>query len=256
MLHVSVDAVLFDLDGTLVDESESYREAIRSTAQCLLDRPVSDEDAFLIKRHPGLNNDWDATWALVSEQSGGAPVPPTREQQRSPEYARLRSIFQTYYLGSTLWEELSGESAPFPWTEPYIRRESAIVSRETLDMLQPFLLGIATSRPRLEALMALEQHALEPYFPAGAVVAREDAPREKPDPAPLLAAAARLDCREPVYVGDTVNDALAADAAGMPFIGVGPLLHDLDLRYRLRDVNDLATVLPRPTSGKGVNAHD
>ena len=255
MLHGSVDAVLFDMDGTLVDESESYREAIRSTAQCLLDRPVSSEDAFLIKRHPGLNNDWDATWALVSERRGGEPTPPTADQQGSAEYHRLKSIFQTYYLGSAVWEQVSGEMAPFPWPEPYMRREWAIVSRETLDTLQPFLLGIATSRPRMEALMALEQHALEPYFPPHVVVAREDAPREKPDPAPLLELAARLGCRQPVYVGDTVNDALAADAAGMPFIGVGPLLQDVDLHYRLRDVNDLPAVLPLPTTGKGVNVN-
>ncbi len=91
--------------------------------------------------------------------------------------------------------------------------------------------------------MALRQHALEDYFPPDMLIAQEDAPREKPDPAPLLALVARLDCRQPVYVGDTVNDALAAEAAGMPFVAVGPLAPAMDVPYCLRDVNDLWTIL-------------
>jgi len=46
MHSLQVDAVLFDLDGTLVDESESYREAIRSTAQRQLREPVTIEETL------------------------------------------------------------------------------------------------------------------------------------------------------------------------------------------------------------------
>ena len=243
MHSLQVDAVLFDLDGTLVDESVSYREAIRSTAELLLHEPVAVEEALAIKRRPGLNNDWDATWALVAQRRGGLPLPPTEEQRSSPDYDALKNIFQTYYLGSACWQELSGETPPFEWIEPLIRRETLLVSRETLDGLRPFARGIATSRPRAEALMALGQHALVDYFPPDLLIAREDVSREKPDPAPLLALATRLDCRHPVYVGDTVNDALAAEAAGMPFVGVGSLAAEMDVQYCLRNVNDLWTLI-------------
>lgn len=255
MHSLQVDAVLFDLDGTLVDESESYREAIRSTAQRLLREPVTIEETLAIKRHPGLNNDWDATWALVAQRRGRQSAAPTEEQRRSAEYARLKSVFQTYYLGSATWEELSGENPPFQWDEPLIEHETPLVSRETLAGLRPFARGIATSRPRPEALMALRQHALEEYFPPALVIAREDAPREKPDPAPLIALVARLDCRQPVYVGDTVNDALAAEAAGMPFVAVGPLAPEMDVPYRLRDVNGLWTILAELPAGGHVYSH-
>lgn len=243
MHSLQVDAVLFDLDGTLVDESVSYREAIRSTAEILLGEPVTVEEALAIKRCPGLNNDWDATWALVAQRRGGLPVAPTEEQRSSPDYQSLRNIFQTYYLGSAGWQELSGETPPFEWNEPLISRETPLVSRETLEGLRLFARGIATSRPRAEALIALHQHALEEYFPPAALIAREDAPREKPDPAPLLELVARVDCRQPVYVGDTVNDALAAEAAGMPFIAVGPLAPEMNVPYFLPDVNHLWTLL-------------
>jgi HAD superfamily phosphatase len=252
MPNLRVDAVLFDLDGTLVDESKSYREAIRRTAQCLLSEPVATEEALAIKHHPGLNNDWDAAWALIAQRRGGAPLPPTAEGRQTSEYQSLVNIFQTYYLGSACWEHLSGETAPFVWDRPLIHRETLLVSRETLDELRPFQLGIATSRPRVEALMALEQHALESYFPPQNLVAREDALREKPDPAPLLELTGRLDCRRPVYVGDTVNDALAAEAAGMPFVALGPLLLGLDLPYRLPDVNGLPALLLELSTEKGV----
>ncbi len=95
MHSLQVDAVLFDLDGTLVDESRSYREAMRSTAERLLHEPVTVEEASAIKRHPGLNNDWDATWALVAQRQGGLPLPPTDEQRSSPDYSALKDIFQT-----------------------------------------------------------------------------------------------------------------------------------------------------------------
>jgi HAD superfamily hydrolase (TIGR01548 family) len=255
MHSLQVDAVLFDLDGTLVDESESYREAIRSTAELLLREPVTVEETTAIKRRPGLNNDWDATWALVAQRRGLPPVGPTEEQRHASDYRWLKNVFQTYYLGSAGWQELSGETPPFQWDEPLIERETPLVSRETLEGLRPFARGIATSRPRPEALIALRQHALEQYFPPAVVIAREDAPREKPDPAPLLALVARLDCRQPVYVGDTVNDALAADAAGMPFVAVGPLAPEMDVQYRLRDVNDLWTVLTDLPTGGRVYSH-
>jgi phosphoglycolate phosphatase-like HAD superfamily hydrolase len=67
------------------------------------------------------------------------------------------------------------------------------------------------------------------------LVAQEDAPMEKPHPAPIFELMRRLGCRKPVYVGDTINDALAALAAGIPFIYVGSrALHDDRLRGRVR----------------------
>ena len=246
MRPLQVDAVLFDLDGTLVDESVSYREAMRRTAELLLGEPVELEEALAVKHVPGLNNDWDATWALLERRRGGESGPPDAAQRRSPEYRRLVNVFQTFYLGSAVWGELAGEAPPFDWDEPLISREQSLVSRETLADLDSYPLGIATSRPRAEALMALRQHDLEQYIAPEVVVAREDAPREKPDPAPLLELARRLDCRHAVYVGDTVNDALAAAAAGMEFVAVGPLAAELGAYYRLHDVNGLPALLAEP----------
>lgn len=66
--------IVFDLDGVLVDESASYREAIRRTARLffsgsrggpLPDPLFSLEDLDTVKRRGGVNNDWDATHRVI-----------------------------------------------------------------------------------------------------------------------------------------------------------------------------------------------
>jgi HAD superfamily phosphatase len=248
MASLQVDAILFDIDGTLIDESRSYREAARRTAEFLLRSPVTMDEVDAVKALPGFNNDWDATWALVGKRVHGSIHRPDAADRGSYAYRRLRNIFQTYYLGHRLWSQISGEEPPFPWEEPLMETETPLIRRETLQRLSPFTLGIATSRPRTEALMALRMHGFEEFFPPSAIVAMEDAPREKPHPAPLQRLVRLLGCVSPVYVGDTINDALAASAAGIPFVYAGTARLAEKVRYHIADVNgiaDLCTFRPR-----------
>lgn len=256
MQSLQVDAILFDVDGTLIDDSQSYREAIRRTGEYLLRQPVTFDEVDAVKRLPGFNNDWDATWTLVGRRLHGHILAPDEGDRGSYAYRRLRSIFQTYYLGHRMWAQLSGEEPPFEWEEPLMARESLLVSLDTLERLRGFKLGIATSRPRAEALMAFRQHGLDRFFSAEVIVGAEDARREKPDPAPLREAVRRLGCTRPVYVGDSVNDALAAMAAGMPFICVGTGVtgnRDVEraLRYRVADVNEVVGLCVPAAVGAG-----
>ncbi|HLJ66754.1 MAG TPA: HAD-IA family hydrolase [Chloroflexota bacterium] len=225
MAVLEVDSILFDMDGTLVDESSSYREAIRLTAEYLLRRPVSMDEVREIKRYPGFNGDWDATWGLVGRRLHGSIFVPSDADRGSYAYRRLRDIFQTYYLGDRMWRQISGRPPdwmpPFRWDDPLFYRERPLVAAETLQQLTGFALGIVTSRPRVEALMALHQQGLDRYFTQDVLVAAEDTPRHKPDPAPLREMVRRLGARRPVYVGDSIDDALAALAAGMAFLHVG-----------------------------------
>jgi HAD superfamily phosphatase len=247
MPSLQVDAILFDLDGTLVDESRSYREAIRLTAEFLLKDAVSPEEIEEIKALPGFNNDWDATWALVGKKLTRFISPPTDTDHSSYAFRRLVDIFQTYYLGDLLWADISNREPPFLWREPLILRETPLVDLETLERLSTFTLGIATSRPRTEALMALRQHGFDRFFREEMVVAQEDASAEKPHAAPLLELARRVRCSRPVYVGDSINDAMAALAAGMPFIYVGtePLSDEAvarKVRYTVGQVREILDI--------------
>jgi HAD superfamily phosphatase len=72
---LKLDVLIFDIDGVLIDVSESYRSAIRQTVQIYLETVmglaacdgelVAREDVAALKLAGGFNNDWDLTAAIV-----------------------------------------------------------------------------------------------------------------------------------------------------------------------------------------------
>jgi pyrophosphatase PpaX len=88
--------------------------------------------------------------------------------------------------------------------------------KETLNELRRrgFATGLVTSKSTKSTDVSLDVHALRPLFDI--VLTCDDTPRHKPDPMPLLAAAERLAMApaEIVYVGDSVHDLSCAQGAG------------------------------------------
>ncbi|MCC7370694.1 MAG: HAD family phosphatase [Chloroflexi bacterium] len=82
--------------------------------------------------------------------------------------------------------------------------------------------GVASSAPGLNLTVMLGAHRLERYF--GAIVCAEDVARGKPDPEPFVTAAERLgvDARRCIVVEDAAPGIEGARRAGMRTIGVGP----------------------------------
>jgi HAD superfamily phosphatase len=73
--HLAVDAIVFDIDGVLIDVRGSFREAVRETVQYYLkknydlDSPqimIAPDDIQQCKMAGGYNNDWDVAEALVA----------------------------------------------------------------------------------------------------------------------------------------------------------------------------------------------
>jgi histidinol-phosphate aminotransferase len=212
------DGILFDVDGVLVDVSKSYREAIKQTVKFFSRRTVLDKEIESIKRLPNSNNDWDVTYALLEKKYD------LKNIDRSTKYYReIKDKFQSLYLGKLN------------------KNEKLIISRSTLSRLsqESYKLGIVTSRPRDEAFFVLKELIPE-FFKKGSIIASEDCKNEKPNPDPLLLAKGRIDSRAAIYVGDTINDALAAKAAGMAFISVSP---ELEAENSIPDVNRIFEVL-------------
>ncbi len=68
--------IVFDMDGVLVDVTNSYRETVRRTARLFFERshgsealpePLFElEDLAEVKRRGGLNNDWDLAFKIIS----------------------------------------------------------------------------------------------------------------------------------------------------------------------------------------------
>ena len=111
--------------------------------------------------------------------------------------------------------------------------------------------SIVTSTPRANLALILESLSYEHRF--GALVAEEDASRGKPDPEGFLIAAQRLDvaAERCVVIEDAPAGLAAAKAGGMRAIGVttthpAAALHDADL---VVDTLDDPSVLRFITSG-------
>ncbi|VVB56948.1 Aromatic-amino-acid aminotransferase 2 [uncultured archaeon] len=191
-------ALLFDMDGVLVDVSQSYRKVIARTAEYFTGKGMSAQDVQDIKQAGGYNNDWDATEALIVKMGGKA------------EKKAIIDKFQEYYLGK---DGVSG----------LIKNEKWMLGRKNLEALaKRYALGIVTGRPRAEAEYALKASQCADLF--SVVVAMEDCPagKSKPDPYGIRLALEKLGCAGRAYVGDSGDDMKAAKAAGLMAIGIPP----------------------------------
>lgn len=231
------DGIIFDMDGVLVDVTNSYRLAIKKTVETVLAKQyglkviVTMVDIDAMKKIPGFNNDWDLSFALIKLLAKGIKLNDfsrntralDRKIKSSQEYQSIKDIFQSFYLGQKLFEEIYKRKPPVLFTQGLIANETLLLDLTILQSLSnSYKLGIATSRPRFEALFALRNLGITPgLIEESNIIAQEDVPREKPFPDPLLAAQERLKSTSPVYVGDSVNDLLAARSASMPCIFVG-----------------------------------
>jgi phosphoglycolate phosphatase len=94
--------------------------------------------------------------------------------------------------------------------------------RETLARLEAdgLALGVCSNKPYGPSLAALRTVGLLDMF--GAVIGGDSLPQRKPDPEPLLACLAKLGAEpdEAVMVGDNANDVGTARAARVPVIAV------------------------------------
>jgi pyrophosphatase PpaX len=261
---LAYNAVIFDMDGVLVDAAMSYVAAAVDTvagySPLVLDGLTPEVDAHWVttlKNAGGFNNDWDLSSALLRGLStwgqsfdvdqygaelkalgGGLQAVDlllgklNREGEAILGPARdLKRFFQEFYLGEELFFSDYGASRTHYKGQGYIEREAAILS-DSFFVARQEKLGIATGRPRMEAQYTLERMGRESLFAALVThdCACEAGQPGKPDPWLLLEAARRLGVppRECVYVGDQPDDMRAAGAAGMTAIGfVGS--HDAEL---------------------------
>jgi len=185
--------LIFDMDGVLVDVRASYHRAIVETVRHFTGRRVPAEEIGRFKARPGFNDDWKLTHTWIRELGGRARLSEVIEH------------FQRLYLGARF--------------DGYIRRERWLADRRRLRRLSRLAnLAIFTGRPRAEALYALERFRVTDRF--ASIVALEDVSRPKPHPEGLLRLADGRRRGRVLYVGDTVDDALAARRAGIDFLAV------------------------------------
>jgi len=219
--------LVFDMDGVLVDVTESYREAIRQTVKYFTGSEIGNDRIQDLKNAGGWTNDWDVTHRLIQDLGFRAP------------YGAVVAQFQSVFLGD-------GEDG-------LMRREKWVARPGLLERFSgDYRLAVFTGRPRAEAQMTLDRFASQLTFDP--IVGAEDVEHGKPAPDGLRKIAALTGTEKIWYVGDTVDDARSARAAGVPFIGIAaqssPRRAELAALFEaenasavLADINQLETVL-------------
>ncbi len=220
--------LIFDMDGVLVDVSDSYRETIQQTVQHFTAGRPSREEIQDWKNRGGWNDDWALANAMIRDR--GVKV----------EYDAVVDCFQRIFHGD-------GSTG-------LILRERWIARGGLFERLSTqYQLAVFTGRLRWEAELTLRRFTRVSFHP---IVGAGDVPNHKPAPDGLLHIA-RLHPGSPLwYIGDTIDDARSAAAAKVPFIGIASpdsprrddlvrLLREQGATAVLEDINHLESVLPQ-----------
>jgi HAD superfamily hydrolase (TIGR01548 family) len=185
--------LIFDMDGVLVDVAESYRETIARTVARFTGVEITRAQIQDYKNQGGFNDDWALTRHIIREAGVDAP------------FEGVRECFQRIFLGN------AGDGL--------ILRERWIARPGALEILsERFRLAIFTGRPREEAELTLNRFAGGLVFDP--VVGMYEVEQRKPHPEGLLRILQNDGGGQAFYIGDSVDDARCARAAGVPFIGV------------------------------------
>jgi len=185
-------AILFDLDGTLVDTAPDLAAAT-DYALDRAGRPVIGLDA--VRDMVG-----DGARALLEKgfrASGGMPAP---------------DVFETAFKDFLIYygRHLADTSRPFPGVTTALAQLAE----------QDYALAVCTNKPEGLSRSLLDQLGLTSFF--GAVVGGDSLLVRKPDPGHIRGTLDKLgsDFAWAAMVGDSANDVNAAKAAGLPCVVV------------------------------------
>lgn len=188
----NVRGLLFDLDGTLVDSALGLTKTVNkmlehmglpTTSKTHVINWIGNGTDMLVER--ALS--WSG--AILTVQS----------------YHQARILFDKYY-----YQHIDSSGRLFPQV------------KETLAQIieNGLLVGLVTNKPRQLTLLLLESLKIRDYF--SLIIGGDEVVEKKPHPAALYLALGRLGLRanEVLFVGDSRNDIMAAQAAGCPSVGL------------------------------------
>lgn len=206
-----IRAVLFDVDGTLMDNNRHHVQAWKEAF-----RPYKDFDDAELFRYVGMG----------SEPYVASLAPDLDPSARQAIRDRKREIYRV----------LGAEVAPFAGAKAALEAAQR----------RGLAIALASSANRADIDRYITRMEIAPLV--SAITTASDVKRTKPDPDLFLAALAKLgvSAEEAFVVGDTPYDVQAATMAGLPTVAVlsggfpGSTLEAAGAVMVLKDVGELA----------------
>ena len=181
-------AIVFDLDGTLIDSAPDIHAAVN--------RMLADEGQAPLDLRTVISFIGHGLPKLVERVMRARGIDAT-------QHARLTDLTLGHYNAAS-----ADLTVLYPGLMPALRQVRA----------EGYALGLCTNKPEAPARQILGQFGLADLFDV--VIGGDSLPVRKPDPAPLLRAFEALGATGAtgrLYVGDSEVDAETADRAGVPF---------------------------------------
>ncbi|MEM2941800.1 MAG: NIF family HAD-type phosphatase [Thermoproteota archaeon] len=217
------DAVIFDLDGTLIRSRVDYGEMRRRVSGILLDAGVPGDMLPSSLR----------IWEIITAGEGLLR-------------GRGMGVEDWRRLLERINQELNEvELAALETVEPAPYAKEALRSLRVMG----FLIGVATRSCRAYATRSLELTGLRGFVDA--LLARDDVEHPKPDPRHLLKTveALRSSPDRVIYIGDTTTDFQTAVDAGIKFVGYvgneewGRRLREAGCQVLIEDLREITKVI-------------
>jgi HAD superfamily hydrolase (TIGR01548 family) len=223
------EIIIFDIDGVLVDVRGSFHRTVMETVRFFTGKRVTRAELHHWKSRSGFNDDWKLSTAWVHSLGGKAP------------YEEVKGKFVQLYWGT----DGTGNVIREKWLLPPASLRRLAARSE---------LALFTGRVKQETDYTLDRLKVRKFFRQ--IVTVEDVTHPKPNPEGLLKILAGRDPARSLYLGDNIDDAIAAQAAHVPFAGVLPqsrpsisarreMFVKLGAQVILKDVRQLETWLTR-----------
>jgi phosphoglycolate phosphatase len=189
---MTIKAVIFDLDGTLVDSAPDLMLATNHVLSRLERRAITMDEVRSFVGHGAR--------ALI-KRGCAATGEPIDEKTLDFYFAEFLRFYE---------KNIAVNSMAFPGVIDLLKRCAA----------GGLKMGVCTNKLEGLSVRLLQALDMEKYF--GAIVGPDTISIAKPDPAPYLETARRLgiESDSSLMVGDSETDILTARAVGVPVIGV------------------------------------
>ena len=223
------NTLIFDMDGVLVDVSNSYRTAVKLTYEHYAKKELNYETIAEAKALGGLNNDWDLTEYLL------------KKENINVDKQELIDVFEKFYFNDG---------------KGLISQEKFLLNINLLkDFSKKYNVAIFTGRPREEAMFTLNLHGIANCFYP--IITMDDLPadKQKPNTLGIEKIKEKILFKDIFYFGDTKDDMICGTNANAIPVGILPPQDKTDnykshleqngAKFVLQDINELLTVTER-----------